>query len=197
MSYRKEKKIRLTIFDYNKLKVLLIKKGFHKLYDKRQINSIYYDTGARDMFLNSEEGVLPRKKVRIRWYNSNNNFTFETKISSIEGRFKKTKNLNLNSITELPKSLEDQLYGFITPSLLVSYERSYFSLKGIRITFDDKIKYHDLRLSSSISFYDPERVIEVKANIDTSDDFIEELITYTTSRFSKYSRGLLIANSLL
>lgn len=197
MSFRKEKKIRLTIFDFNKLKVLLIKKGFSKLYDKRQINSIYYDTVARNMFLDSEEGVLPRKKVRVRWYNSNNNYTFETKISSIEGRYKKTKNLNLNSIKDLPKSFEDQLYGFITPSLLVSYERSYFSLKGIRITFDSQIKYHDLRDSSSISFYDPERVIEVKSNIDTSDDFIEELIKCTTSRFSKYSRGLLITKSLL
>ena len=54
--------------------------------------------------MNSEEGVMPRKKVRIRWYNEENNFA-KIKYSSIEGRYKysdinklKDKNeiLNLN-----------------------------------------------------------------------------------------------------
>ena len=42
------------------------------------------------MYHNSVEGVLPRKKIRIRFYpeNQDNNFYLEKKISSIEGRYK-------------------------------------------------------------------------------------------------------------
>ena len=50
-----------------------------KIYNKRFINSLYYDTKQRDMFYHSEEGVLPRKKIRIRWYNSEMNFKIEKK----------------------------------------------------------------------------------------------------------------------
>ena len=62
MSFRKEKKYKLTIFEFNNLKKLLIKKGMQKIYNKRFINSLYYDTKQRDMFYHSEEGVMPRKK---------------------------------------------------------------------------------------------------------------------------------------
>ena len=195
MSFRKEKKIRLTVLEFNQLKDLLIDKGMRRLYEKRKISSLYYDTAFLDMFHHSEEGVLPRKKVRVRWYNSVNKFMVETKTSSVEGRYKTTHSLIQDSLSDLPKSISDQLYGFLTPSLLVSYERSYFSIGGVRVTFDSLIKYQNFRYSSKVTFEDPERVVEVKVDINTSDDFIESLIPYATSRFSKYSRGLLISQS--
>lgn len=192
MSYRKEKKFRLTLFEFYKLKEFLNKKGLIILHKKRKISSIYYDTDYLDMFQNSEEGVLPRKKIRVRWYETNNNFNLESKTSSIEGRYKTITNLNFDSFNNLPKSLQDQLYGYLSPSLLVSYERSYFSLKGVRITFDTLIRYKNLRYSTGIMVQDPESVVEIKTNISTSDDFIENLIPCSSSRFSKYSRGVLI-----
>ena len=75
----------------------------------------------------------------------------------------------------------------------VSYEREYYLINGARLTFDKSIKYKNLRQSSINEFEDPERVIEIKVGIDISDDFIEKLMPYSTSRFSKYSRGLLIS----
>jgi hypothetical protein len=65
MSYRKEKKYKLTISDFNSLKGSLLEAGMNRLYQQRTINSLYYDSDSLDMYHQSEEGVLPRKKVRI------------------------------------------------------------------------------------------------------------------------------------
>ena len=46
------------------------------------------------MYLDSEDGCLPRKKIRVRTYPENKNdseYFFETKISSVEGRYKIVK----------------------------------------------------------------------------------------------------------
>ena len=96
MSYRTKEKIALSKSDGYIFVDSLIKKGFKELYPQRLIQSIYFDNLKHGMFIDSEEGVLPRKKIRIRNYPNTDlkNFTLETKISSIEGRFKKTKSLD-------------------------------------------------------------------------------------------------------
>ena len=53
MSYRKEKKFRLSKFDFDSLKNILCLKGMQPLYPKRVINSIYYDTELYDMYNDS------------------------------------------------------------------------------------------------------------------------------------------------
>ena len=84
MSFRKEIKYRLSLSDQKILKNKLISEGLKKLYPKRKISSIYFDTKNLNFHLNSEEGVLPRKKIRIRWYDDNLKEIFkEIKISSI------------------------------------------------------------------------------------------------------------------
>lgn len=197
MSYRKEKKYKLTLSDFNILKDVLINKGMEVLYEPRQISSLYYDTELIDMFYNSEEGVLPRKKVRIRWYKDTKKANLEIKTSSIEGRFKTTNSKSYDSIEKFPKVLTDQLYGILTPSLLISYRREYYFFQDMRITFDTSINYLNYRLPVKSSFVDPERVMEIKVGIDVEDDFIEKYIPYPTSRFSKYSRGLLFSHQEL
>ena len=59
---------------------------FKKNYPDRIINSIYFDNNSLSMFLDSEEGLVPRKKIRIRWYGGLNNLilsdaNFEEKTS--------------------------------------------------------------------------------------------------------------------
>jgi hypothetical protein len=147
------------------------------------------------MFNDSEEGVLPRKKVRIRWYGNSKLFALETKTSSVEGRFKVTTKLD-NIIQEnelLTRYRIDKQYGNIKPVLKVSYIRSYFVFNEMRITFDQDISYHNLRFASKRKYYDPERVIEIKTPINCSDDFIGKFVPFSTTRFSKYSRGLLLS----
>ena len=84
MSFRKEKKFRLSKYDCDTLKNELRIKGMQSLYPKRVINSLYYDTVLCDMFNDSEEGLLPRKKVRIRWYDDIKRANKELKMLGID-----------------------------------------------------------------------------------------------------------------
>jgi len=194
MSFRKEKKFRLTWYDFESLKNELLLKGMTQLFAKREINSLYYDDENHSMYHDSEEGLLPRRKVRIRWYDDIKKASNEVKISSFEGRFKTSSLAHAESENSLPQSLFDPHYGVIIPSLLVSYTREYFTFESMRITFDSDIKYFNYRLAQNIQFLDKECVMEIKVGIDVPDDYIERLIPHSTSRFSKYSRGLLASN---
>ena len=68
MSFRLEEKIELHISDYLKILFLIKKNGGNEIFKERKISSLYFDNKNYDMFLDSEEGVLPRKKIRIRNY---------------------------------------------------------------------------------------------------------------------------------
>ena len=119
---------------------------------------------------------------------------FENKISSIEGRYKTTKLLDEISKDHdiLDKQYFDSQYGKVFPSLKVSYERSYFSFRSMRITFDHSITYQSRKSAFKNSYQDPEKVIEIKIPFGCPDDYVEGNIPYSTSRFSKYSRGMLL-----
>ena len=195
MSFRKEKKFRVTVSDFYEFQDQLYQQGMETLFEPRLITSVYFDTVDLNMFHDSEEGVLPRKKVRIRWYNEDQLFTLENKTSSIEGRFKVTSKLE-NSISEkeiFTRNRLDAQYGQIQPTLKVSYKRSYFVFNEMRITFDKDICYQYLKYADIRKYHDPERVIEIKIPANCPDDFVESLIPFPTARFSKYSRGVLFS----
>ena len=189
MSFRNEKKFRLSYGDSYHLKSSLISLGMKKLYPDRKINSEYFDTKHLNMFSDSEEGILPRKKIRLRWYNNKLDKNLEIKISSNEGRYKKSKRFN-QSLEQSNFFLQDSLYGKIFSSVIVSYQREYFDYKGLRLTFDTKINYRNSRRKSHLRFNDPETVLEVKTNNLHSNDYIDQIISRPTSRFSKYCRGI-------
>ena len=191
MSFRKEKKYRLSLSDLVSVKKKLFQIGMVSLHPTRLINSCYFDNSELKLFHESEEGVLPRKKFRIRWYNNLNTFTKEIKISSIEGRFKYQKKiLDIQKADELfDIMIFDKFYGELKPILVVSYEREYFKFNDLRITFDKNISYTFIKKISKPMLKDNECVMEVKASIYCDDSYIENLIHIPTSRFSKYSRG--------
>ena len=193
MGFRKEDKFRLSYSDMVKIKDHLLSLGMKELYPSRVINSCYFDNDNLTLFHESEEGVMPRKKIRIRWYDKVMSFTKEIKTSSIEGRFKTLKkNHKLKHLDDvLNTQYFDSSYGILKPSLIVTYERQYFSFKLLRITFDRNISYRYLKYSSEVIRKENETVMEVKTPIDCSDDYIKSIITQPTERFSKYSRGLL------
>ena len=56
----------------------------------RTIISYYFDTANMQMFCDSEEGTLPRKKVRYRRYGQSKKLQ-KKKISSIGGALKQLK----------------------------------------------------------------------------------------------------------
>ena len=187
MSFRSETKFRLSYGDKYLLKSKLLSLGMKQLYPSRFINSQYFDTEKLQMFFDSEEGIVPRKKIRVRWYHEKQEKNLETKISSTEGRFKIKKKYvsDLNS-----QFVDDHLYGKIFPSILVNYKREYYNFKNLRLTFDSSINYTDLRNQNLKRFNDKETVLEVKTNYLNSIDYITQFISCPTSRFSKYSRGI-------
>ena len=197
MSYRKEKKFRLSYSDLKKIKSYLKTLGLKQLHPPRVIYSKYFDTPNLSMFSDSEEGLLPRKKIRLRWYKNNLSLNLETKISASEGRFKISKEIIEKENNQKYESISDPMYGIIYPTILVIYRREYYLFKKLRLTFDTKINYTDLRRNSKKTYRDFETVMEVKSSFETNDDYIEKIIPHTTSRFSKYSRGVLLSNGLL
>ena len=63
MSFRKEEKLLINtnqVFDFKKW---LNSKGFLKIYKDRAVNSLYFENNSNKMFLDSEEGTVPRKKL--------------------------------------------------------------------------------------------------------------------------------------
>ena len=84
----------------------------------------------------------------------------------------------------------DSTYGKLSPIIFVKYERLYFNLNKLRITFDKNISYKYIKSGSLEFLKDEECVMEVKVPIECNDNYIDSIISQSTSRFSKYSRGL-------
>ena len=54
---------------------------FHNPYKNRTVNSIYFDTNDYSFLRANIDVISSRKKIRIRWYNSDlNNIFFEEKV---------------------------------------------------------------------------------------------------------------------
>lgn len=191
MSFRKERKFRLTSGDSNLLLSDLLNDGMTTLYPDRRIISQYFDTPDLRCFEESEEGVLPRRKYRIRWYDGNkNDLSFEMKVSSVEGRYKETHPLSASKFDEaFQQGLTSTDYGILYPSVEVQYTRSYYSYKNLRITFDREIEY--IFDDNSSRYFDFEQVVEVKFPVHISEDYLERLFRFPTARFSKYCRAFL------
>ncbi len=197
MSYRIEEKIPVSFSEGTFLIERLKKLGFKRLYPTRKILSRYFDNKNFDLFRDSEEGLLPRKKIRIRCYPNyidNIKYLMETKISSVEGRFKTSKPFNLISDDRLNDiQLIDCTHGVLKPVVEISYLREYYFFKGIRVTLDIDISYLDLRCRTNYS-YEERGVLEVKAPDKTSLDFLISLIHEPRRRFSKYCNSIRYLN---
>jgi hypothetical protein len=192
MSFRFEEKIILHISDYFKIKSFLISSGGFQLYPKRQISSLYFDNFDNEMYLSSEEGSLPRKKIRIRSYPSNintANWFLETKISSAEGRYKISKKIDKSDYESfLKKGFFDQYYGMCYPKIWVTYDREYYSFLNHRITLDQKVEYRCFKSSRTLNNF-KDLIMEVKSNNTPSIDFFESKVPFQRVRFSKYCEG--------
>ena len=195
MSFRKEIKFNINKSNIKKFLYWIEKEGAKKLHNKRVVNSIYFDNEKLSMYHDSIEGIIPRKKLRIRNYNKDNEFLFEKKISSQEGRFKLSKK-NLRCDEIMKSGIIDNQYGLCKPKIKVCYLRSYFTFKSFRITLDEDINYSKFEKNhkSSFIYKDSESVAEIKGK-KLSQDFLDNYFPFTTIRFSKYCKGINLVNS--
>ena len=155
MSFRTEEKLYIKPENLIQFQEFLVKKSVKKIHHPRTIESLYFDNYNLDMHTDSEEGIVPRKKIRIRTYPNDNDskIYLEIKNSSVEGRFKTRKIINnQNFIDYKSLGIFDNQYGICSPKLYVKYVREYFILNDVRISIDKSIQYKDYR--TSLTFND-------------------------------------------
>ena len=68
MSFRIEEKLYIKEQNLIEFKDFISKKSPQKLFTPRKIESLYFDNVNLDMYNDSVEGIVPRKKIRIRKY---------------------------------------------------------------------------------------------------------------------------------
>ncbi len=191
MTFRIEKKIFIKKENFFSFKEYLDKKGVKSVYDSRKVESLYFDNLSKQMFKDSIEGLTPRKKIRVRNYpnSKNKGFFLETKISSVEGRFKTNKKIS-NKIFDdfISNGIFDKKYGICKPTLTVVYDRQYSILDDIRITLDTDIHYKLYK--SKILKKDNNIIVELKSFKDKNLDDLFKMFPFQEIRFSKYCNGI-------
>jgi hypothetical protein len=147
------------------------------------------------MYLESEEGIVPRKKIRLRNYVTDG-FThspsnLETKISSVEGRYKLSKKIDkLESERLISNGMIIPTYGLILPSAFVAYKRKYLALKQLTITIDSEIRYK-MRSEARFEYREELCVLEVKGENDKEiQSDLLSLGLNSSMRFSKYCQAV-------
>jgi hypothetical protein len=197
MSFRKEEKLHVNKNQLHNLLDWICGNGGYKLYDTRIVSSTYFDNDQMQMFKDSEEGVVPRKKIRVRSYTKKahkaGESTLEIKTSSIEGRYKTTdkKKISLNKIMSI--GVFDKDYGVCKPKIRVSYKRDYYKIHNVRLTIDRQIEYVKLNSRGKEGVYkkyEPDIIVEIKAENFVSTEYLFKKFHFDRVRFSKYSKAI-------
>ena len=132
-------------FISNNSNFLKKKMEFFHLYPNRTIHSIYFDTIDLRYFQNSEEGITPRKKVRLRTYKDISDYSLEIKYTNPNSRDK----IVINNFKFTDHNLKKELLKLnisekLIPLLKITYSRDYYECKFGRVTFDTKICYQKI-----------------------------------------------------
>jgi len=195
MSFRIEEKLKVAESKIFQLRDWITKNMGVTLYPTRTINSIYFYNQDYTMYNQSIEEVDTRKKIRLRVYGKefspNKSINKEIKISSVEGKYKISE-LVQNPSKLLNFGIYDNNYGLCIPVLNVLYERSYYKIKNIRLTIDEKIIYRKIanRKISEPSTFDKYNIVELKCNSNKSISLLSNNFPFERTRFSKYTRGI-------
>lgn len=173
-----------------KLSLILDKDKFGYYKDGSYlIKSLYFDNLDSDSYYEKMDGVLYRKKYRIRIYNNDesfirlekkmkhNNMTAKEQMLISKETYSKILYGKINEIDEedglLQEFLNEVRCKHIVPSVIVEYHRTAFiyPISDVRITFDSNIKSglynYDLFDNESPTYSVDEvgkQVLEVKFN---------------------------------
>ena len=191
MSFRIEEKLSIDTGKIIDFKSFLNDKTVKQIYKKRKIESLYFDNQNYEMYNDSIEGLTPRKKIRVRNYpdSSDKKQYLEIKISSVEGRFKTRKTININKFNYIKKNgIYDPQYGFCKPCIYVTYTREYFKINNVRISIDNNIHYK--LYQEKIYQKDENSIVEIKTSFQKNLDELIEDFPFHRKRFSKYCNAV-------
>ena len=110
-------------------------------------------------------------------------FSLETKISSFEGRFKKTINYQKETMVKI--FLQIKIMVIVIPLVGDILSKKLFFFKDLRITLDENIQIKRYSEFSKIVNL-KEICLEIKANNNFPQDQLEQLIQWEEIRYSKY-----------
>ena len=171
----------------------LMRNNLSKLFPDRIVESTYFDTKDLNFFNLSEEGVTPRKKIRLRGYNNGELDNLEIKMTKNYHREKIIiKNFKFKYKTFHTILKKFGIKNIVEKKVRVKYLRSYYELQGVgRITIDRNIEF----FSPERNFHNPkkinENILEVKIKNEKFDkNNIEQIINLKEIRFSKYCIGI-------
>jgi SPX domain protein involved in polyphosphate accumulation len=191
---------------------------FSPIHQPRQINNLYLDTAGLNSFYDNVFGSAHRKKYRIRWYGelfgNITNPVLEIKIKDgfigrklsfpvqpfhFEKGFQTYDWKQILDPDVLPAWLNNELSD-LTPTLLNSYQRSYFQSHNgsFRITVDDQIHYYEIFRGENEfirkDHLNHEVVLEVKYNAeyDKEADTITSCFPFRLIKNSKYINGIFL-----
>lgn len=192
MAFRIEQKLDISAQNLINFRNWVFKNNGKKIFADRKVNSIYFDNEFLDMHSDSEEGVVPRKKIRIRYYGddskSKDKILLEKKVSSAEGRFKTSK-IIVDEKKFFNLGIFDNNYGLCKPKIKIEYLRSYYEIFQTRMTIDTNILYS--RFKSSLKKKDESIIVELKSNNLKILEHLNSKFPFNRLRFSKYSRAVL------
>ena len=191
MSFRIEDKLYIKNEKLIDFKNFLNTHSCKTLHKPRAIESLYFDNQNLQTYNDSIEGMVPRKKIRIRNYPSSDDhkYYYEIKNSSVEGRYKTRKIIDKKAFEEIKKvGIFDKQYGLCLPKIYVKYFREYFKVKDVRVSVDTNIQYRDYKTNFQIS--DDRVIAELKTSINKDVDELIKDFPIQRIRFSKYCFGM-------
>ena len=190
-SFRRSE-IKYDISDFSE-EFFINKYNLKEIYPEREITSIYFDTKEFDYYHLSQEGILPRKKVRLRYYEVGK-YNLEIKFQDYHSKIKKIiKLINIENINY--HLFENGISEFLIPTIKVNFSRRYFSNFAGRFTIDKNLNY---------SYSDTSSLFNTKATIrsnqvilEIKNDDINDKVPYSfrdlelkEQRNSKYCNGV-------
>ncbi len=188
--YRQEEKF---FFNIENLSYILNYFKAFPINPIRRVNSIYFDTSDLETFNDGEEGVVPRKKFRFRWYGNSN--TISQNLGSIEIKttyehFKEKNTITKKKILEAKKYFATLLNVKLFPICQISYDRAYYlNDENYRFTFDYNIQFK--KVGGAIFHKINQNIFEVKYSSMQSHNITISNLADKKTRFSKYNEAIL------
>ena len=183
---------------YEQLRKIINSQSAQRTFPNRTINSLYFDTASLNDYHDSEEGTVPRKKIRVRWYGTSRfegvaTGTLETKKTLSNHREKTSvsiKGITQEEILSLVNNLRGEK---LIPVVVVTYQRQYFqNTKHHRFTLDSKIVYSNI--SRTFKYlnrtFDYTNILELKINTNVDSSIAMNGYADLQTRFSKYCEAV-------
>ena len=191
--------------------------GFHKAFEDRTVNNVYFDSHNLNCYSDNLSGVSTRAKVRYRWYGKYNlpqfpgnleikcrrNFFGWKKTFNIKKTITEEKATWRNFINTLQRNINSEgkiwLEQYSQPIMINQYKRQYYISmdRKIRITVDTDQKVWDQRWSdfpnvSKKANLPSTVVIEFKYSVDSQKEASSLLCGFPirVGRHSKYINGV-------